>query len=152
MTLKELFQNGEHKWNAIYSVFYAVLIFVLAGAVWLVDEKFPKSISVFDLVLLSLATFRLIRLFVYDAVTLFIREYVANAQGGAGHLKHILGCPWCFGVWAGTLVVFFYYVMPMAWFVFLILAISGVASFIQVLINMIGWKAELGKMEAQSKK
>ncbi len=152
MTLKELFQNDEHRWNAIFSLGYVVLVFVLAGLIWLVDRSFPKTLTLFDFILISLATFRLVRLFVYDKVTLFVRDYfTSHLSGPKKALADLLGCPWCFGVWAGTLVVFFYYVMPMAWLVLLILAIAGVASFIQILINKIGWDAELMKLETQKR-
>ena len=152
MTFKQLFKNEEHRLNAFFGLGYIALIFVLAGLVWLVDERFPTEISTFDFILLSLATFRLIRLFVYDKVSLFVREYFADEKSGPKKtIGDLLGCPWCFGVWAGTLLVFFYYVMPMAWFVILILAVSGVASFIQILINMIGWRAEQLKNEVQGR-
>lgn len=152
MTLKQVFENEEHRWNAWYSLGFVVLIFVMAGFVWLVDERFPESIDLFDFLLLSLATFRLVRLVVYDRVALFVREYFGHAESGPKKVaSDLLNCPWCFGMWAGAFVVFFYYVMPMAWFVILILAVSGVASFIQLITNKIGWKAELLKMEAQEK-
>jgi hypothetical protein len=153
MTIKQLFENEENRWNSIYTLIYIVLVFVFSGLVWLVDNQFPKDVSWFDFMLLVLATFRLVRLFVYDRVMLFVRDYFASASGGA--LKtagDLLNCPWCFGMWAGTFVAFFYFVMPMAWFVILILAISGLATFIQVLINMIGWRAEHSKMETQAKR
>lgn len=152
MALKELLSNDEHKWNLLFGIFYVLLVFILSGFVWLVDEKYPTSISVFDFILISLATFRLVRLFVYDSVTTFIKEYFASATRGPGRtMHHLLGCPWCFGMWAGLFVVFFYFVMPMAWLVLLILAISGVGTFIQILMNMIGWRAELLKLEAKSR-
>ncbi len=149
MTVKQHFKNEEHRLNALFGVGYVALVFVLAGFVWLVDERFPTTISTFDFILLSLATFRLIRLFVYDKVSLFVREYFANGKSGPKKtVGDLLGCPWCFGVWASTFLIFFYYVMPMAWFVILILAVSGAASFIQIFINMIGWRAEQLKNEA----
>lgn len=153
MTLKELFNKEENRWNGFFTLLYIALVFILSGLVWLVDEKFPKSISLFDFLLLFLATFRLVRLFVYDKVMLFVRDYFASAESGprktAGEL---LNCPWCFGLWAGTFVAFFYFVMPMAWFVILILAVSGLATFVQILANKIGWKAELAKMDALSRR
>ena len=82
MTFKQLFKNEEHRLNAFFGLGYIALIFVLAGLVWLVDERFPTEISTFDFILLSLATFRLIRLFVYDKVSLFVREYFADEKSG----------------------------------------------------------------------
>lgn len=152
MTLKEIFQDDQHKWNAIYSLFFIVLTFVLVSLVWLVDDRFPKEVSVFDFIILSLAVFRLIRLFVYDKITLFLRDYFASATHGPKKTaSELLNCPWCFGVWLALMTVFFYYVLPMAWVVILVLAISGVATFLQIIMNSIGWRAELNKIEAQNK-
>lgn len=153
MKFNELFKNDENRSNGIFTIIYIVLIFVLSGLIWLVDEKFPREIPLFDVILISLATFRLVRLFTYDRVMLFFREYFSAHESSFVRVAgDLLNCPWCFGLWAGTFVVFFYFVMPMAWLVILILAISGVASFIQILINKIGWRAEQLKQEVLDRK
>ncbi len=148
MTVRELFRNEDNKANAIYMGVFGVLIFVLAGMVWLVDRRFPYEISVFDFILISLATFRLVRLFVYDHVTLFIRTYLADSSHGFKKAtSDLFDCPWCFGVWAATFLIVLYFLVPMMWFVILILAVAGVASFVQMLSNMVGWRAEQLKHE-----
>jgi energy-converting hydrogenase Eha subunit G len=153
MSLKQLFSSETNRWYGIYTLLYIAIVFVMAGFVWLEARQFPTSISEFDFILLSLATFRIIRLFVYDKVMLFVRDFFASAHStGLRIAGELLNCPWCFGLWASTFVVFFYYVMPMAWFVFLFLAIAGIGSFIQILMNKIGWNAELFKMEAMSRR
>ena len=40
------------------------------------------------------------------------------------------------------LVVFFYYLSPISWIVILMFAVGGVATFIQLMANAVGWKAE----------
>ncbi len=151
MELREITRNPDHRANIIYMFGFVALAFVLGLLIYGRLGYFPRSISLFDFLLLSLATFRLVRLFTYDHVTLFIRNYFADPMPGmrksAGDL---LNCPWCFGVWAGTFVVFFYYTTPMAWYALLVLAISGVGSFIQLVSNQIGWRAEKLKMEASA--
>ena len=143
----------QYIWNFIYSVFFIGLI-VLAG--YLMINKFrglPTTIAPFDFLLITLATFRVVRLFVYDKVTKFIREPLSTFQTGPLKTAYeLLICPWCFGVWAGFSIVFFYYYFyQFFWWVILALAISGIASFVQILSNMIGWKAESLKLEAQGK-
>jgi hypothetical protein len=112
-----------------------------------VHGTLPTTIPVFDLVLVVLATFRLVRLFVYDKIMRWLKDLLGGAERGP--LKtafDLLDCPWCFGVWAGTFVVFFYFLIPsIAWPVILVLAVAGVASFIQLAANMIGWTAESQK-------
>lgn len=163
--------SQEHKddqnfWNSIYSIFFAVFCFLLFTVLVAVNGRIPTSISFFDLTLIILATFRLTRLFVYDKITRFLRDlffhahenyteegvtYFAKKERMHGPLRtayELLTCPWCFSVWAAVVVVFFYFLSPYAWLPILVLAISGVASLLQLVANMIGWAAENGKIKA----
>lgn len=147
--------TDQYFWNAIFSVFFLVLI--VMGSIILETESYRPlaSFTSIDYALVTLATFRLIRLFVYDAITKFFREQFWDvkkngrelmlekpATGPRRTVADLMSCPWCFGVWAGAMVVFFYALTPYAYYVVVFLAISGIASFIQVLSNLIGHKAE----------
>jgi hypothetical protein len=140
-----------HTWNLIFSAFFAVL--VIYSIWWLAASRLIfYDIPVRDLVLISLAIFRLVRLFSYDVITQFIRDWFVGARENSfGHtLGALLNCPWCTGLWFSWFVVFFYFALPYSWPVIIILALAGVASLIQVLSNWIGWSAELKKLEAKS--
>lgn len=159
--------DDQNLWNFIYSLFFAAFFVGLMCVLYRVNGALPTSIAFFDAVLIALATFRLIRLFVYDKITRFIRDlfmeyrevyseqgvtYVELHQPGCGPLRtmsDLLACPWCFGVWAGLVVTFFYYLTPYAWFPIFVLAISGIATLFQLTANLIGWSAENGKIKAQ---
>lgn len=135
------------------------------GAIILASEASisPVDLTLFDLALISLASFRVIRLFVYDAITKFFREQFYNvkvskagketlhkpAKGPRRTLADLLGCPWCFGVWATAMVTFFYLLTPVAFFPILILALSAVATWLQLFTNLIGWKAEQLKKDVE---
>ena len=150
--IDRVLKDDQNFWNALYSIGFTILALILVGITYSVNGELPRSIDFFDAVLLSLATFRLVRLFVYDKVTAWIRAMFNDAQVGPRKtLSDLLGCPWCFGVWAALGLVFVYFVFPVAWYFILVLAIAGVGSFLQLLASLIGWKAELGKLEAQSK-
>lgn len=155
--------DDQNFWNFLFSTIFVAL--TAAGA-WHLYKlgNLPTSISFFDLALITLATFRLIRLVTKDKVFQFFRDFFLekNVVEGATELlvirqkplsgpqrtiSELLACPWCIGVWIALGVTFFYYYSPFAWFPILILAIAGVASFIQILINEIGWKAEYYKRE-----
>ena len=132
----------------LLSLFFLVL---LAGGIAYLSmtNAFYRSVGIPDVLLMSLATWRLTRLFTYDAITQFVRDWFMNAQPrtlGAS-LRTLLGCPWCTGLWFGATVVFFYFVTPYAWPVLLILAIAALGSFFQVLSNFVGWSAEAKKRE-----
>lgn len=150
--------TDQYFWNFVFSFFFLVLVFL--GVVILETEAYRQlnELTVLDLVLMALATQRLIRLFVYDTVTKFFREQFWDVQktkagyilekpksGPRRTLADLLSCPWCFGVWAGATVVFFYLWSPAAYYIVLILAISGMASQLQLLANLIGWQAEKAK-------
>jgi hypothetical protein len=159
-------QDDQNFWNIIYSIFFVAFCFILFRILLAVNGGIPTSIAPFDLSLIILATFRLTRLFVYDKITRFLRDlffhanesyteegvtYFAKKERMHGPLRtvyELLTCPWCFSVWAATVVVFFYFLTPYAWLPILILAISGVASLFQLVANMIGWAAENGKIKA----
>jgi hypothetical protein len=116
-----------------------------------------------------LAIFRITRLFVYDKITQFFRDLFMQARTiqGADGLAYIerrpykggplrtvsdlLSCPWCTGMWASLFVVYFYYTLPFAWYVILMLAIAGVGNLLQLIANMIGWRAENLKLKVHEK-
>ena len=141
----------NHTWSIIASIFYATLL--VSGIAYLaVGEYFNREVGTADFLLMSIAVWRLTRLFTYDAITKFIRDWFVEASPSslAGTLHTLVNCPWCTGLWFGLVVVFFYFFSPFTWPVLLILGISAVGSFFQVLSNYVGWSAEVKKLEAKS--
>lgn len=153
--------TDQYFWNFVFSVFF--LFLVVMGAIILATEsRIPYGeLTLLDLTLMTLATWRLIRLFAYDHITKWFREQfydvVKSGKGNVLEKPHsgprrtiadLMTCPWCLGVWAGAAVVFFYLLTPYAYYFALFLSISAVASWLQVFTNMIGWKAEAAKHEA----
>ena len=136
-------------WNIVFSLFFAALLFL--GMKWLYENgKMVTSISTVDFFLITLATFRLIRLFSYDLITKFLRDAFSLAPHNSflGTLGALLHCPWCTGLWFSAFVLFFYLATPLAWPLILVLALAGTASFIQILANLVGWTAESKKRKA----
>ncbi len=111
--------------------------------------RMPLTITPWELILLALATFRLVRLFCYDVITKFLRDGLAHPKHDSflGTLHALLSCPWCAGLWFAFFVVFAYFATPFAFPIILILAVAGVASVFQVLANLMGWHAEGKKRE-----
>ncbi len=154
--------TDQYFWNVVFGIFFVLL--VVMGAIILETEaRIPYTELTFtDFALITLATWRLIRLFVYDAITKFLREQFYDLKkvgkgmvlekpkfGPRRTIADLLSCPWCFGMWAAALVTFFYLLTPYAYYITIFLAISAVASFLQILTNMVGWQAEKLKMEVE---
>lgn len=147
--------TDQYFWNFVFLIFFLVL--VAMGAIILETEsRLPYAeLTTIDYVLITLASWRLTRFFVYDIITKFIREQFWDIKKvGKGYqlekpkvgprrtLADLFDCPWCFGVWATASVLFFYLVTPYAMFPVMILALSAVATFLQLFTNMIGHRAE----------
>lgn len=154
--------TDQYFWNIVFILFY---IGLLTMAIIILDTEAYKTyadLTLFDLALITLASFRVTRLFVYDSMTRFLREQFYDTKavrnkvtlvkptvGPRRTLADLIGCPWCFGIWATTCVVFFYLLTPHAYLPILILAIAGVVSVLQLFANALGWKAEQLKNDAE---
>ena len=140
-----------HRWHTFFLLFYIVAAWVAYASLSslnLLGTWIPFS----DAVLITLAIFRLIRLFSYDVITQFIRDWFAGAEPTSlrGTLATLINCPWCTGLWFSLFIVFAYFLTPIAWYAIAVLAFSAAASFLQLFANLIGWGAEVKKREAQS--
>jgi hypothetical protein len=163
-------KDDQNFWNIIYSIFFLLVAMTMIHSLYVANGQLPTSISFFDLMLIILATFRITRLFVYDKITHFLRDmfqhveetytqegitYYAKTTRSGGPLRtayELLICPWCFSIWAGLFVTYAYFLRTdIFWLPILILAVSGVATAIQVLVNMVGWTAENKKIEANER-
>jgi hypothetical protein len=154
--------TDQYFWNVVFILFYVGLL-TMAGIILNTEARMPYAdLKLFDLVLISLASFRVTRLFVYDGMTKFFREQFYDAKvvrnkvtlvkpitGARRTLADLTSCSWCFGVWATTMVVFFYMLTSYAYLPILILALSSVATMLQLFANMIGWKSEQLKREVE---
>jgi hypothetical protein len=141
-----------HLWNIVFGLLFIAL--VIKGTYWLsVTGRLPHSVSLGAFALMSLAIFRLVRLFTYDNITAFVRDWFNGCRPGScgDTLGVLINCPWCMGLWFAFFVPFFYYATPYAWFVILILALAAVGSFFQLVSNLVGWYAEAKKKEVQGR-
>ena len=156
--------------SAILSTVFLILIGLALYAFDTIGARVEslQDITVWEFVLLALAVFRLTRLFVYDSVSQWIRDifldveevkdpvaeitlvYRSKPEKGIRRLfADLLSCPWCTGVWISLVTTFVYLMYPSTWFLWLMMAIAGVATVIQISANAIGWHAEIGKLTAK---
>ncbi len=147
--------TDQYFWNFIFLVFFLALV-VMAMIILDTESRFLEAgLQPIDYVLMTLATWRLIRLFAYDIITRFFREQfwdlkkvgrgyelVKPATGPRRTIADLLGCPACLGIWMGSTVVFFYLLTPYAMIPVVILAISAVALFLQNVGTLVANGAE----------
>ncbi len=161
--------ENVNAWNIFFSILFAFFLFCSLVLVAAKYQGFPRYVPIFDIVLMVLAVQRLTRLLVYDKITRWFREmfvfkrelYAEDGSRwielipygrGLRHTIHdLLQCPWCIGVWASLLIVFCYFMFPWAWYVIFMLAVAGAGSFLQVIINSVGWRAESLKLDVKDK-
>ncbi|WP_066071229.1 DUF1360 domain-containing protein [Neobacillus soli] len=113
------------------------------------------KITILNLFILSLASFRLTRLIVFDKITEFIREpffdevaeeneegeievyYIPKKTGAGKFLGELLSCYWCTGIWASTAVVGMFLLSPdYTTPVILVLAVAGLASILESIVQL----------------
>ncbi len=154
--------TDQYFWNVVFILFFLSLL-TMASIILHTEARMAYAdLAVFDFVLITLASFRITRLFVYDSMTKFFREQfydakvvrnkvtlVKPATGPRRTLADLMSCPWCFGLWATTCVVFFYLLTEYAYLPIIILALSSVVSMWQIIANMIGFKAEQLKKDVE---
>ncbi len=132
-----------HFWYTAFSLFFIGLL--AYGYQWLAKNGLlNQDMSIGNSIIVALAVMRLVRLFTYDKITQFIRDWFKDARPDSFRdtLGELLDCPWCTGLWFSAFVAFFYFAWNGAWYFILILAVASVATFLQLLANLVGWHAE----------
>ena len=168
MTQKEYQMEEQIKrWNIVAIGIFVILTLLAIRCLDVRDIQL-QYLSLGDFMILALAIMRVIRLIAYDNITLFLREAfldvktVRYAEEGEEFIERVpsenslkrtisklLNCPWCLGVWVALFVLYFALVYPSLWIIFVLLALSGVASLIQIAANLMGWNAEYRKLATE---
>jgi hypothetical protein len=160
-------EDDQNLWNGIFSAVFLVIAVVLTVIVFLVNNTMANDVSALDFIVLSLATLRVVQLFVYDPITDFFRELFYDKEerlGDTGEkvivhslaprgprrtVAELLSCPWCVGIWAALFVAFFYLLTPLSHFLILVCAIAGVAPLLKIAGNLLRWEALEAKERVQ---
>ena len=147
--------TDQYFWNIVFSIFF--LVMAAMGAIILETEsRVPLTeLSLIDFALITLASWRVTRLFVYDEVTKFLREQFWDVKKvGRGYqldkpktgprrtLADLFSCPWCFGIWSSAMVIFCYLISEYMVFPVIMLAVSAVATFLSNLSRLVASRIE----------
>jgi len=122
----------QSSWHILFTFIFLVLLAV--SIIFLHSSgKFLKTVPVFDFIIMGIAIFRLTHLFVYDSVMDFVHNYFAKFKTGPNKtIFDLLSCEWCAGMWLALIIGFFYFLTPYSWYAILIIALAGVATFIDL--------------------
>ena len=141
MVIKEA--EREHSfWNAFSLLLFLALCAISFLLIYSYGSFEVEKLGFFDLVLLGLASLRLIHLITYDRILDFARVVVMDRDGS--RLKaaergwrrvacELMQCLWCAGLWSALIAVTAYYLGTWGRLGVVILAVAGLGSLLQVL-------------------
>ncbi|MFO7658653.1 MAG: DUF1360 domain-containing protein [Bacteroidales bacterium] len=126
------------------SLFIYLAFLILAGFILKTQGLDPRDLAIREIVVLALASYRLTRILVFEKILKFLRDFVRSKKNvsALNTVRYIITCPWCAGVWVTLVIAVLYFLVPYGVFLVYILAISGVASFLVLLANLLGLKIE----------
>lgn len=139
-------------WNFWAAIFFIVC---LVGLGFALDCKgiSTEDFTFGNITLMVLATYRLTRILVFDKIFKLFRDFFRSRQRLYLFfvIKEIITCPWCAGVWVSLIIILFYFLVPFGQLFIIVLAISGVASFIVILVNYVGLSTEEKQFDMREK-
>lgn len=118
----------------IYLFFFGISIFFVTK-----KEVSISHISLTDVGIMILATYRIARMIVYERVFGLFRYWISLylKYPFVRSLNNLITCPWCTGVWVALAVFDIYYMIPYGNYLIFLFAISAVASPLILLSNII---------------
>ncbi len=134
-------------WN--FTAFFLFLLLLAGCALLIYFTDAVRQIWLFnwfDLVLISLATFRFAHLLTDDKIFSFVRRFFllesreadeVPARVASRVVYEMLECLWCAGIWSALIVSTVYLLGVWGQFVVIILAVAGVGSLLQVMSKAI---------------
>ncbi len=155
----ELRDDQNKRYAVTISAFLVLIAFAVAGF-YHFRGYVPARIPPYDLFILALSSFRLIRLFTYDQIMRVVRDIFIDKKEVVGEdgqvilirtkplhgfkrsISDLLGCPWCMGIWVSYFTVLLYFAFPPIRYFALVLALAGLGSGLQIFMNMIGARTE----------
>jgi hypothetical protein len=145
--------NDQQKtWNFWATVFF---ILCLVGLGFTLERKgiTREDFTLGNIALMVLATYRLTRILVFDKIFKLFRDFFRTHQRlyVLYVIKEIITCPWCAGVWVALIIVTIFFLVPFGQLFVILLSISGIASFIVILVNYVGLSTEEKQFDMREK-
>lgn len=147
--------NSQNFWDIVFIFSYAIILAVYMQFYGIATMNVLLNISPFHFIILTIATFRMTRLFVSDHITQWMRDMfmivyfstdpitgmqntirTKRVKGLSRVIGDLFGCQWCMGIWTASLIVVLYvmtmtYSLTIGWVIIILFALAGGASFTQ---------------------
>ena len=142
----------QKSWN-----FWATLFFIvcLAGLGYALKSAGigRKDFTLGNMALMIFATYRLTRILVFDKIFKLFRDFFRTHQRlyVLYVIKEIITCPWCAGVWVALVIVALFFLVPFGDIFVILLTVSGIASFVVILVNYVGLSVEEKQLNLREK-
>lgn len=143
----------QYFWNLVFLSFWGMLV-VMAAIILDTEARIPfAELTLTDIALITLATWRLTRFLASDTTTKFFREQFYDlkktarsyslevpTQGPRRTVLEILMSPWNAGLGIGSLIIFVYLLTPFAVYPVALLALSGLVGILDTGTNFLARK------------
>ncbi len=135
--------HQQKSWNFLATLFYIACLVALGFGLKSIGVT-KEDFGIGDIVLMSIATYRLTRILVFDKIFKLFRDFLKSRDNLSVFyvIREIITCPWCAGVWVALIVTAIYFMVPFGDIFIILLTISGIASFLVVSVNFIGLSTE----------
>jgi hypothetical protein len=99
------------------------------------------NLSFVEWLVMTLATFRLVRLVLFDEITSRWRSYFLEMEdeqvfiignGWRYAVGYLLTCHWCAGIWCGAFVIGATWLWPWTFLLWIMLSLAGASSLLHV--------------------
>lgn len=146
-------ERKHQAWN-FWSAFFFFGVVVLVG--YLLRQKGInlENISFKEALVIVLASYRMTRILVFEKIFKYLRDVFKRREDLylIGTLSSIITCPWCAGVWVTLIIFVFYYLVPFGVVLVYVLALSGVASMVILLSNLLHmWTEQKQRIHTREK-
>lgn len=115
-----------------------IVAFLISMYLFNLQKLTISHISVSDILLIIIGTYRVTRMVVYEKIFSLFRLPFKKRAGAGLHssINNLLTCPWCASVWVSLFVFDIYYLVPYGRFFVYLMAISAIAAPLVFLGNM----------------
>jgi hypothetical protein len=146
-------ERKHQAWN-FWSAFVFFGLVVLVG--YLLEKKGVEieQITLKEIIVIILASFRMTRILVFEKIFKYFRDVLKRREDLylIGTLSSIITCPWCAGVWVTLVIIVFYYLVPYGTLLVYVLALAGLASIVILYSNMLHMRTEYKQRLHQKQK